>query len=264
MGSGSASAQGCGPWNNWCMPQCGEWNNWCAAECGPWNGWCRAQCGGWNNWCRGSCGPWNGFCSVDAYNAPPFPPSYIPRPYPGPRYVKPGPGWGGGGYRGDGYRGDRGRGYGHWDDDWDRNHKDKKNQKDKNTKTIKIIRTTRTTRIRTTVQKRVTTRRSRARRTTTKRAPATIISRLAALKIKRPRISGAFFACYLMTVLFPASRGLFCGGPGPLPTCKLRQAQKSHEGKEELAHFFQRAQKRTKAERHLVPRQLANGIGNAV
>jgi hypothetical protein len=19
-----ASAQGCGPWNNWCMPQCGE------------------------------------------------------------------------------------------------------------------------------------------------------------------------------------------------------------------------------------------------
>ena len=26
MGSNSASAQGCGPWNNWCMPRCGEWN----------------------------------------------------------------------------------------------------------------------------------------------------------------------------------------------------------------------------------------------
>ena len=129
VGSSSAKAQGCGPWNNWCMPQCGEWNNWCAGECGPWNGWCRAQCGGWNNWCRGICGPWNGFCSVDAYNAPPFPPSYVPRPYPGPRYVKPGPGWGG-----RDYRGDRHRGYGHWDDDWDRNHKDNKNHKDKNHK----------------------------------------------------------------------------------------------------------------------------------
>jgi hypothetical protein len=43
-GSSSASAQqGCGPWNNWCMPQCGDWNNWCAQECGPWNNWCLAQ-----------------------------------------------------------------------------------------------------------------------------------------------------------------------------------------------------------------------------
>src|SRR6186997_3659232 len=48
-GSLSASAQGCGPWNNWCMPQCGEWNNWCQNECGPWNNWCLAQCGAWNN-----------------------------------------------------------------------------------------------------------------------------------------------------------------------------------------------------------------------
>ena len=31
----SASAQGCGPWNNWCMPQCGDWNNWCQNECWP-------------------------------------------------------------------------------------------------------------------------------------------------------------------------------------------------------------------------------------
>lgn len=40
---GQASAQACGPWNNWCMPVCGEWNNWCEGECGPWNGWCGAE-----------------------------------------------------------------------------------------------------------------------------------------------------------------------------------------------------------------------------
>jgi hypothetical protein len=38
--STNASAQACGPWNNWCRPQCGAWNNWCRAVCGPWNGWC--------------------------------------------------------------------------------------------------------------------------------------------------------------------------------------------------------------------------------
>src|SRR4029450_5026962 len=93
-GSLSASAQGCGPWNNWCMTQCGEWNNWCQNECGPWNDWCLAQCGAWNNWCRGVCGPWNGFCAAEAYG--------------------PGPGWGaklearlwpGGGGGGPGYSG---------------------------------------------------------------------------------------------------------------------------------------------------------------
>ena len=70
-GSSPAAAQGCGPWNNWCMPQCGDWNNWCAQECGPWNNFCFAQCGAWNNWCRGVCGPWNGYCAQQAYGPGP-------------------------------------------------------------------------------------------------------------------------------------------------------------------------------------------------
>src|ERR1043166_6305388 len=115
-GSFSASAQGCGPWNNWCLPQCGEWNNWCQNECGLWNNWCLAQCGQWNNWCRGVCGPWNGWCSEEAYGVGP---GWAPG-WGGPGWVGPGdyynrsPGWGGGG----GYR----RDYGHYegDDDWDR------------------------------------------------------------------------------------------------------------------------------------------------
>lgn len=81
-GSSPAAAQGCGPWNNWCMPQCGDWNNWCAQECGPWNNWCLAQCGAWNNWCRGVCGPWNGFCAQEAYGpGPGWAPGW--RPYGG-------------------------------------------------------------------------------------------------------------------------------------------------------------------------------------
>src|SRR6476646_11192483 len=95
-GSSPAAAQGCGPWNNWCMPQCGEWNNWCAQECGPWNNWCLAQCGAWNDWCRNVCGPWNGWCSQQAYG-------------PGTGWA---PGWGGRGWRGPGDYYSRGPGYG--------------------------------------------------------------------------------------------------------------------------------------------------------
>ena len=85
-GSSPAAAQGCGPWNNWCMPQCGEWNNQCAQECGPWNNYCQAQCGGWNNWCRGVCGPWNGFCAQQAYGpGPGWAPGWRPYAYGGGR-----------------------------------------------------------------------------------------------------------------------------------------------------------------------------------
>ena len=35
-----ASAQQCGPWNDWCAPGCGSWNNWCQPACGEWNAWC--------------------------------------------------------------------------------------------------------------------------------------------------------------------------------------------------------------------------------
>jgi len=38
-----ASAQACGPWNNWCAP---------VQKCGPWNDWC-GECGWWNDWCAG-------------------------------------------------------------------------------------------------------------------------------------------------------------------------------------------------------------------
>src|SRR6476646_10671655 len=122
-GSLSASAQGCGPWNNWCMPQCGDWNNWCQNECGPWNNWCLAQCGAWNNWCRGVCGPWNGWCSQQAYG-------------PGGGWASGwgGPGWGGPGdyYRrgpglcGDGYC----RNYAHYDNEWHNDLKLLKNYRD--------------------------------------------------------------------------------------------------------------------------------------
>src|SRR5512143_3411468 len=109
-GSSPAAAQGCGPWNNWCMPQCGDWNNWCAQECGPWNNWCLAQCGAWNNWCRGVCGPWNGFCAQEAYGPGPGWASDW-RPYGGgPGLYRNGPGWD-----------NSDRNYGRYDnnDDWD-------------------------------------------------------------------------------------------------------------------------------------------------